>query len=94
MAAAKTEQVALESTVLTLSAALTALMDHTGLGPAGGITQTSLDQRFKLHDEAVNRRLDTIRQDMTGGSITVGGVIFSGREAAMDWAIIHLPPNT
>ena len=43
MAAAKSEREALESTVLTLSAALTALMDHTGLGPAGGITQTSLE---------------------------------------------------
>jgi hypothetical protein len=94
LAAAKSEREALESTVLTLSAAVTALMDHAGLGPAGGITQTSLDQRFKLHDEAVNRRLDTIRQEMKGGSITVGGVIFSGREAAMDWAQIHLPPNT
>ena len=24
----------------------------------------------------------------------VGGVAFSGREAAMDWARTHLPPNT
>ena len=31
---------------------------------------------------------------MKGGGITVGGVRFSGREAAMDWARIHLPPNT
>jgi hypothetical protein len=73
---------------------MTALMDHVGLGPVGGITQTSLDQRFKLQDEAVNGRLDSIRQEMKGGSITVGGVRFSGREAAMDWAQIHLPPNT
>ena len=53
-------------------------MDHVGLGPAGGITQTSLDQRFKLHDKAVNGCLDTICQEMKGGSITVGGVRFSG----------------
>jgi hypothetical protein len=31
---------------------------------------------------------------MKGGGITIGGVRFSGREAAMDWARIHLPPNT
>ena len=31
---------------------------------------------------------------MKGGGITVGGVRFSGREAAVDWAHIHLPPNT
>jgi hypothetical protein len=53
-AAAKTERVALESTVLTLSSAVTALMDHAGLGPAGGITESALEQRLKLHDEAVN----------------------------------------
>jgi hypothetical protein len=94
MAAAKTERVALESTVLTLSSAVTALMGHAGLRPAGGITETSLEQRLKLHDEAVNGRLDTMRQEMKGGGITVGGVRFSGREAAMDWARIHLPPNT
>ncbi len=94
LAVAKLERDVLESTVLTLSAAVTTLMDHAGLGPAGGITQTSLDQRFKLHDEAVNGRLDTICQEMKGGSITVGGVRFSGREAALDWAQIHLPPNT
>jgi hypothetical protein len=94
LAAAKSERVALESTVLTLSSAVTALMNHAGLGPAGGSTETSLEQRFKLHDEAVNGRLDTMRQEMKGGGITVGGVRFSGREAAMDWARIHLPPNT
>ena len=69
-------------------------MDHAGLGPAGGITETSLEHRLKLHDDAVNGRLDTMRQEMKGGGITVGGVRFSGREAAMDWARIHLPPNT
>jgi hypothetical protein len=73
-AAAKTERVALESTVLTLSSAVTALMDHAGLGPAGGITESALEQRLKLHDEAVNGCLDSIRQEMKGGGITVGGV--------------------
>jgi hypothetical protein len=94
LVAAKSEREALESTVLTLSSAMTALMDHAGLGPAGGITKTSLEQRFKLHDKAVNGRLDTIRQEMKGGGIMVRGVRFSGREVAMDWARIHLPPNT
>jgi hypothetical protein len=42
----------------------------------------------------VNGRLDSIHQEMKGGSITIGGVNFSGREAAMDWAHLHLPPNT
>jgi hypothetical protein len=46
------------------------------------------------HAAAVNGRLDSIRQEMKGGGITVGGVVFSGQEAAMDWARIHLPPNT
>ena len=94
MAAAKSEQEALESTVLTLSAVVSTLTDHAGLGPAGGITQSSLDQRLRLHDKAVNGRLDTIRQEMKGRGITVGGIRFSGQEAAMDWARIYLPPNT
>ena len=94
LAAAKSERQALESTVLTLSEALTALMTNVGLGPVGGITQSSLDERFRLHDKAVNGRLDTIRQEMKGGGITVGGVKFSRWEAAMDWARINLPPNT
>ncbi len=84
LAVAKLEREVLDSTVLTLTAAVTALMDHAGLGPAGGITKTSLDQQFKLHDEAVNGCLDTICQEMKGRGITVGGVRFSGREAAMD----------
>ena len=33
---------------------------------------------------AVNGRLDSIRQEMKGGGITVGRVVFSGQEAAMD----------
>ena len=46
------------------------------------------------HAAAISGRLDLIRQEMKGGGITVGGVTFSGQEAAMDWARIHLPPNT
>ena len=39
--------------------------------------------------------MDTIRQEMKGGGgITVGGVRFSGQEAAMDWVRIHFPPNS
>ena len=86
LADAKLERDALEATVLTLSAAVTALMDHAGIGSSEGITQTSLDQRFRLHDEAVTGCLDTIHQEMKRGGITVGGVRFSRQEAAMDWA--------
>lgn len=67
LATAKSEREALESTVLTLSAAVTTLMTQAGLGPGGGITQSSLDERFRLHNEAVNGRLDIIRQEMKGG---------------------------
>jgi hypothetical protein len=69
LADAKSEREALESTVLTLSATVTALMDQAGLGSAGGITQSSLDQCFRLHDKAVSRRLDT----RSGGSGSPGG---------------------
>ena len=68
LADAKSEREALESTFLTLSAAVTALMDQTGLGSVGGITQSTPDQRLQRHDEAVNGRLDTIRQEMKGGA--------------------------
>jgi hypothetical protein len=34
----------------------------------------------------MNGRLDLICQEVKGGGMTVGGVVFSGREAAMDWA--------
>jgi hypothetical protein len=53
-----------------------------------------VDARLTAHAKAVNGRLDSIRQEMKGGGITVGGVTFSGQVAAMDWAQIHLPPNT
>ncbi len=60
---AKLEREALESTVLTLSAAV---------GSVGSITQSVLDQHLKLHDEAVNRCLDTIPQEMKGGASPSG----------------------
>jgi hypothetical protein len=44
--------------------------------------------------QTVNGRLDLICQEMKGGGITVGSVTFSRQEAAMDWARIHLLPNT
>ena len=31
---------------------------------------------------------------MKGGGIKIGGVNFSGKEAALDWARLHLPPGT
>ncbi len=42
----KLEREVLESTVLTLSAAVTSLMEQAVLGPLGGITQLSLDERL------------------------------------------------
>ncbi len=39
----------------------------------------------------MNGRLDSLHQEMKGGGIKIGGVNFTGREAAMDWARIHLP---
>ena len=53
-----------------------------------------IDARLTAHAKAVNDRLNSIHQEMKGGGITVGGVTFSGQEAVMDWAQIHLPPNT
>ncbi len=53
-----------------------------------------MDEPLKAHAEAVNGRLDKMRQEMKGGGIKVGGVTFTGREAAMDWARFHLPADT
>ncbi len=58
----KLEREVLESTVLTLSATMTNLMEQVALGPSGSVTQLSLDKQFRLHDKAVNSRLDTICQ--------------------------------
>ncbi len=48
LADVKSEQEVLESTVLTLSAAATSLIEQAALGPSGGVTQLSLDERFRL----------------------------------------------
>ena len=63
-------------------------------GAVGGAAVGGRGCPTAAHAAAVNGRLDSIRQEMKGGGITVGGVIFSGQEAAMDWARLHLPPNT
>ena len=89
----KTERADLESAVLILSNAVTGLMELAARGPYSGLDQGYLESRFTAYDAAVNGRLDSIRQEMKGGGITVGGVAFSGREAARDLARIHLRPT-
>ena len=42
----------------------------------------------------MNGRLDSIRQEMKGGGVNIGGVNFTGKEAAMGWARLHLPPGS
>ena len=90
----QTERADLESTVLALTSAVTGLMEAVTNGPSPSPDQSYLEGRFTAYDAAISGRLDSLRQEMKGGGITVGGVVFSGREAAMDWARIHLPPNT
>jgi hypothetical protein len=82
--------------VLTLTSAVTRLMESAtgGGGPKTGLTYGELELRLLAQEEAVNGQLDSICQEMKGGSITIGGVVFLGREAAINWARLHLPPNT
>ena len=88
--------------MLTLSLAVTSLIANAtaGSGAArggGGMTGPDLaevDRRFKAQEAAVNGRLDSLRQEFRGGGIKIGGVHFTGREAAMDWARLHLPPGS
>jgi hypothetical protein len=82
----------LEDTVLAIVTAVNGLIGQ--VGRSTGQPTDDVDARLAAHATAVNGRLDSIRQEMKGGGITVGGVVFSGQEAAMDWARIHLPPNT
>ena len=90
----KAERADMEATVLVLTSAVTSLMEAAANGPSSGPDHSHLEARFAAHDVAVNGRLDSLRQEMKGGGITVGGVTFTGRDAAMDWARIHMPPNT
>ena len=81
----KAEQEDLESAFVTLSNAVTGLLDAAvARGPSSGLDQAYLDSRFKAYDAAVTGRLDSICQEMKGDGITVGGVLFSGRVAATD----------
>jgi hypothetical protein len=93
---AKAKRGVLESTVLTLTSAVTRLMESAvgGGGPKTGLTYGKLERCLLAQEEAANGQLDSICQEMKGGGITIGGVVFSGREAAMNWARLHLPPNT
>ncbi len=90
----KADRLALEDTVLTLVNAVMGLMGEMAGRPQVGSLLVDVDERFKSYAKSVNGRLDSIHQEMKGGGIKVGGVTFSGQEAAMDWARIHLPPNT
>ena len=97
---AKAERGELEATVLTLTSAVTGLMQSVaaGVGPGssshGGVDLPALELRLKAQEEAVNGRLDSIRQEMKGGGVKIGGVNFTGKEAAMGWARLHLPPGS
>ena len=83
----KAEQADLESAVLTLSNAVTGLMDvAVARGLWSGLNQAYLKLRFTAYNAVINGCLDSNLQEMKRGGITVGGVMFSGREAAMDWA--------
>jgi hypothetical protein len=90
----KEERADLESTVLALTNAVTGLMAAATSGPSSSPDTSYLDARLTAYEAAINGCLDSLCQEMKGGGITVGGVAFAGREAAMDWARIHLPPNT
>jgi hypothetical protein len=85
---------ALKDTVLALTTAVTGLMEVGAAVTPSGRARDDIDARLAAHATAVNGRLDSIRQEMKGGGITVGGVTFSRQEAAMDRARILLPPNT
>jgi hypothetical protein len=90
----RAERADLESTVLALTDAVTSLMEGAASGPSSPTDTSYLDARLTAYDAAINGRLDSLRQEMKGGGITIGGVAFAGRASAMDWARIHLPPNT
>ena len=90
----KAERGDLESTVLALTNAVTGLMAMATSGQSASPDTSYFDARLAAYDAAIIGRLDSMRQEMKGGGITIGGVVFAGREAAMDWARIHLPPNT
>jgi hypothetical protein len=91
----KVDRGALEDTVLALTTAVTGHMEAGMAGAQPGPASDDFDARLAAHAAAVNGRLDSIRQEMKGGGgITVGGITFSGQEVAMDWARLHLPPNT
>ena len=79
---------------MTLSSAVTGLMEVAARGPSSCLDQSYLESCFTAYNAAVNGRLDSIRQEMKGGGITVGGIAFSGREAAMDRACPFICPKT
>ena len=70
----KAERGELEATVLTLTSAVTGLMQRMAAGVGsgslipGGVDLSALELRFKTQEEAVNGRLDSIRQEMKGAA--------------------------
>ena len=89
---AKADRESLEDTTLAIATAVNGLISQ--MGQTAGQPSVDIDARLTAHAKAVNGRLNSIRQEMKGGGITVEGVTFSGQEVAMDWTQIHLPPNT
>ncbi len=66
----KADRVALEETVLTLSGAVTALMQQVAGRPQAGLSLADVEDRLKIHAQSVDGRLDSIRQEMKGGGIS------------------------
>ncbi len=91
---AKADRGALKDMVLALTTTVTGLMEVGMAATPSERASDDINACLAAHAAAVNGRLDSIRQEMKGGGITVGSVTFSGQETAMDWARIHLPPNT
>ena len=84
----KADRADLESTVLALTNAVTGLMKAATSRQLISPETSYIDARLTAYDAAINGRLDSLRQEMKGGGITIGGVAFAGRVAAMDCARI------
>ena len=84
----KADRADLESTVLALTNAVTGLMKGATSRQLISPETSYIDARLTAYDAAINGRLDSLRQEMKGGGITIGGVAFAGRVAAMDCARI------
>jgi hypothetical protein len=90
----KADRGTLKDTVLALATTVAGLMEAGVEGPQSGPTNADFNARLMAHATAITGHLDLIHQEMKGGGIMVGGVMFTGQESDMDWARIHLLPNT